>query len=369
VNAIRTDPGKISFALIGGTGVPDVDIAQFRAAVMAKGVDVSKTRSVTYKGTGEVLPALQADTYHFPSPPPAGPIRSSAPENCVRGRDLSWALQGLANVPTMIEAGFPSVDMVYWAGLGGPPGLPANIVKILDDAVRESLNDPDVVANLDKYGLCSVLPVRDKYRKFVLDEGEAVKALKLNKSFPGRLGCGEAPWDRMNRKGVSGIAMTLEIILLVMATAGIYEGARLSKTALLFVDPVGPGCIFSLCPACCFVCGIALLLRRFIRRKAAEREVSFSLHQGPAGRALLLLFLYAFAITYLGYLIASAIFFHIGAAHLRGAVLGPLRGDRGIHHGLLLLRFLIPRQFAVALRHLQETDRSPAWKLDCWMGL
>jgi len=48
-NAIRTDPGKISVALIGGTGVPDVDIAQFRAALMAKGVDVSKTRSVTYR--------------------------------------------------------------------------------------------------------------------------------------------------------------------------------------------------------------------------------------------------------------------------------------------------------------------------------
>jgi len=103
--------------------------------------------------------------------------------------------------------------------------------------------------------------------------------------------------------------MTLEIILLVMAAAGIYEGARLSKSVLLFVDPVGPGWYLFFMSCLLFVCAIALLLRQFIRRKAAHREVSLSLHKGPAGRAILLLFLYAFAITYLGYIIASAIFF------------------------------------------------------------
>src|SRR5512136_1258896 len=50
VNAIRTNPSNISFALIGGTGTPDVNIAKFRAALMAKGVDVSKARPITYKG-------------------------------------------------------------------------------------------------------------------------------------------------------------------------------------------------------------------------------------------------------------------------------------------------------------------------------
>lgn len=103
--------------------------------------------------------------------------------------------------------------------------------------------------------------------------------------------------------------MTLEIILLVMATAGIYEGARLSNSALLFVDPVGPGWYLFFMSCLLFVCAIALLLRQFIRRKAGHREVSLSLHKGPAGRAILLLFLYAFAITYLGYIIASTIFF------------------------------------------------------------
>jgi putative tricarboxylic transport membrane protein len=103
--------------------------------------------------------------------------------------------------------------------------------------------------------------------------------------------------------------MTLEIILLVMATLGIYEGARLSKTVLLFVDPVGPGWYLVLMSCLLFVCAIALLVQKFIRRKAAHREVSISLHKGAAGRALILLILYAVAVTFLGYVIASAIFF------------------------------------------------------------
>ncbi len=180
VNAIRTDPSKISFALIGGTGVPDVDIAQFRAAVMAKGIDVSKTRPVTYKGTGEVLPAVAGGhvSFSFSTPSGSNPLISAGKIRALAvtspGRYKGWP-----NVPTMVEAGFPSVDMVYWAGLGGPPGLPANIVKILDDAVRESLNDPDVVASLDQLGLAPFYQSGGNYRKFVLDEGEAVKALKL----------------------------------------------------------------------------------------------------------------------------------------------------------------------------------------------
>ncbi len=102
----------------------------------------------------------------------AGKIRALAVSSAGRYKD--WP-----DVPTMAEAGFPSVDMVFWAGLGGPPGLPANIVKILDNAVRESLSDPDVIAKLDKMGIEPFYLSGDEYRKFVFDEGEAIKSLKL----------------------------------------------------------------------------------------------------------------------------------------------------------------------------------------------
>ncbi len=180
VNAIRTNPGSISFALIGGTGVPDVVIAQFRGALIAKGVDLSKTRPITYKGTGEVVVAIAGGHASYSA---AGPDSASALTDAgkirVLGVTSAGRYRGWPNVPTMAETGFPSVDMVFWVGLGGPPGLPANIVKILDNAVRESFNDPEVVAKLDKLGIEPFYQSGDKYRKFVLDEGEAIKALKL----------------------------------------------------------------------------------------------------------------------------------------------------------------------------------------------
>ena len=121
--------------------------------------------------------------------------------------------------------------------------------------------------------------------------------------------------------------MILEIILLVMATAGIYEGARVSKTVLLMAEPVGPGWYLFLVSCLLFVNSIALLVRQFIRRKAGHREVSFSLH-GPAGRAILLLLVYGFAIIFLGYIVASIIFFILAQrlfgerSWLRCAVIG-----------------------------------------------
>jgi len=180
VKAIRRDPSAISFGGIGGTGVPDVCIAQFKDALMKKGVDVSKTRLITYKGTGEVMPAIAGGhvKVSFASPPSAtalmdaGKLRPLAVTSPQRHK-------GWPSVPTMTESGFPSVDLSYWAGLGGPPDTPANIVKILDNAVKEALKDSEVISKLDKIGGVPAYQPGDQYKKFVLDEGDSIKALKL----------------------------------------------------------------------------------------------------------------------------------------------------------------------------------------------
>ncbi len=103
--------------------------------------------------------------------------------------------------------------------------------------------------------------------------------------------------------------MTLEIILLVMSILGIVEGAKLSKTTLLFADSVGPGWYLFFMSCLLFICAIALLVRKFRKRKAAHPEVSIALHRGAAGQALMLLILYGVAAMFLGYVIASLIFF------------------------------------------------------------
>jgi tripartite-type tricarboxylate transporter receptor subunit TctC len=180
VNAIRTNPAGFSFGNIGGTGAPDAALAQFRAALTAKGLDLSKTRMVTYKGSGETITAVAgghvsavmsgiAGTQALIS---AGKIRVLAVTSPQRYKP--WP-----TVPTMIELGYPSVNGLFWASLGGPPGLPANIVKILEQTVKEALQDPDVIAKLDKIGIEPAFQPSDVYKKFVFDEWQTLKALKL----------------------------------------------------------------------------------------------------------------------------------------------------------------------------------------------
>jgi tripartite-type tricarboxylate transporter receptor subunit TctC len=89
--------------------------------------------------------------------------------------------KGWPDVPTMAEAGFPTVDTYFWVGLGGAPGLPANIVKTLDNAVKEAIKgadqDPAVIAAFEKLGLSTGYLSGDEYKKFVMEEGERVKAV------------------------------------------------------------------------------------------------------------------------------------------------------------------------------------------------
>ncbi len=182
--AVRTDPSSVTFGMIGGTGIPDVLVYQLKAALKAKGIDVAKTRMVTYKGGGELVPAVAGGHVNvaFVSPGEmiamlsAGKIRVLGVTSPDGRRYKGWP-----DVPTMAEAGFPTVDTYFWVGLSAAPKLPANIVKTLDgamrDAIREAEQDPAVVAAFDKLGLNTGYLSGEEYVKFVREEGERVKAV------------------------------------------------------------------------------------------------------------------------------------------------------------------------------------------------
>jgi tripartite-type tricarboxylate transporter receptor subunit TctC len=48
------------------------------------------------------------------------------------------------DVPTMAELGLPDFDVGTWSGLVGPKGMPADVVKKVNDAVNAVVNDPVV---------------------------------------------------------------------------------------------------------------------------------------------------------------------------------------------------------------------------------
>lgn len=104
---------------------------------------------IPYKSSNEmILSVMSGQTMMtIVDPPPtvpqikAGKLKALA----VTGNER---LPELPDVPTMAEAGFPSVDVQLWAGMFAPIATPAPIVAKLEKTLAEAIHDPGVSARL-----------------------------------------------------------------------------------------------------------------------------------------------------------------------------------------------------------------------------
>ena len=55
-------------------------------------------------------------------------------------------------VPTLIELGLADFDVGTWSGLVGPKGMPADVVRKINEAVRDVVNDPAIQKRLVEEG-------------------------------------------------------------------------------------------------------------------------------------------------------------------------------------------------------------------------
>ncbi len=92
----------------------------------------------------------------------------------------------LPDVPSMAEAGFPSVNVKLWSGFFVPAGTPAPIVKKLEEALSKALADGVVKQRLAAMAVTPGGPTGDAFRRLIDDDiknyAEVVKAAKLK--FP-----------------------------------------------------------------------------------------------------------------------------------------------------------------------------------------
>ena len=71
------------------------------------------------------------------------PLRS-APASCACWRSPVPSAGRAPDAPTTKEAGIPDIEVAFWIGISGPPGLPADIVATWDAALKEVLADKAV---------------------------------------------------------------------------------------------------------------------------------------------------------------------------------------------------------------------------------
>jgi tripartite-type tricarboxylate transporter receptor subunit TctC len=126
---------------------------------------------IPYKSSNEmILSVIEGQTMAaIADPPPtvpqvkAGKVKALAVTGAER-------LAELPDVPSMAEAGYPSVDMQGWSGIFVPVATPPAITAKLEKALSQSIRDPDVSAKLKNLAVTPGGGPPDDFRRIVEDD-------------------------------------------------------------------------------------------------------------------------------------------------------------------------------------------------------
>ena len=148
--AMKKGADSFTWTSLGGVGAQDM---VFRRFAVANGVEVAKTRAIALKGGAEAVTMtagghvqLGTGTWSaIAAPLSAGKLRVLAVAGPERWPKL--------DAPTTKEAGIPDIEVSFWIGISGPPGLPADIVATWDAALKDVLADKSVQEKMINAGV------------------------------------------------------------------------------------------------------------------------------------------------------------------------------------------------------------------------
>jgi len=147
VAAAKATPGKLAYGSGGIGGTHHLSGALFEHAA---GIDMihapykSGSAAATDLMGGQVTLMFEQMYAAMPSVK-GGKTRALAVTSKTRSPLMP-------DVPTMIEAGFPGFEVLNWQGLVGPKGLPADLIKLLNEVGNKALQDPDLRLKITSQG-------------------------------------------------------------------------------------------------------------------------------------------------------------------------------------------------------------------------
>jgi len=155
VGWIKANEGKVSAGTAGAGSATHI------AGVYFQNVTGTRFQFVPYRGTGPALQDLVAGQIDF--------IVDQASNSLQHVRDgkirayavtASARLPSAPDIPTVAEAGLPSLDISVWYGLWAPKGTPKEIIAKLNAAAVQALSEPTVRQRFAELGLD--MPPRDR---------------------------------------------------------------------------------------------------------------------------------------------------------------------------------------------------------------
>lgn len=147
VNSIVSNADK-DFPSISSVGnVDELTIALFQKLTN------KKLNTIPYKGQSAVIPDLVSNRVNmaFLAPNVAKPLVQSGKLKALAVSGTK-RIESFPDTPTMDEAGIKGFDVEIWNALVAKPGTPAEAIIKLNNALRDSINDPEVIKKLSASG-------------------------------------------------------------------------------------------------------------------------------------------------------------------------------------------------------------------------
>jgi tripartite-type tricarboxylate transporter receptor subunit TctC len=169
VEDAKRNPGKIDYGSTGTGTSPHLVMEEFaqRAGM--------KLTHVPYKGSADLMQAIlgghiqsASDSTGWAPHVEAGKLRLLATFGPKRTK--RWP-----DVPTLTELGYDTVSESPF-GLAGPAGMDPAVVRTLHDAFKKALDDPKVLALVDRFDQPVVYMNAEDYSKFARQTYEAEKS-------------------------------------------------------------------------------------------------------------------------------------------------------------------------------------------------
>ena len=148
IAAAKAKPGALNVGTINVGSTQNLSAELLKTAA---GIDFT---IVPYRATPELLVstmqgnlALMIDSYSS--------MKGNLVDKKIRALASSGAVRSEAtpDIPTLRESGVADYDVVSWNALFAPAGTPAEIVRTLNQALQEILNEPEVKKQLLELGI------------------------------------------------------------------------------------------------------------------------------------------------------------------------------------------------------------------------
>ncbi len=174
----QAKPGALNYASAGTGTIGHVTAELFKIATN------TNIAHIPYKGTGDAIRDLLGGQVNIMFGAPGAVIqhvrsgRIKALAVCFRQR-----LPEMKDVPTMAEAGFPSVEASNWYAMLAPAGTPKPVISKLNQQIVRILQLPEVKDQLSKQGYDAVSSTPEELGGMIATDlakwGKVVKTIGL----------------------------------------------------------------------------------------------------------------------------------------------------------------------------------------------